>query len=183
MRALPVLETERLILRNLEDSDADALFTIFSDPQVMTYWHTPPWSVISDAQNYIAAAHQGMLVDEQYVFAIVDKHNHTLMGKCLLWQIVQSSQRAEIGFGLGVPFWGKGYIQEAGRALLEFAFKQMALNRIEAEIDPDNTGSAKALLRLGFEQEGHLRQRWIVDGHKSDSALYGLLREDWALNS
>jgi RimJ/RimL family protein N-acetyltransferase len=53
------------------------------------------------------------------------------------------------------------------------------LNRIEADIDPRNVASARSLERLGFSKEGHLRQRWIVNGEVSDSAFYGLLLSDW----
>ncbi|GGO70039.1 GNAT family N-acetyltransferase [Bowmanella pacifica] len=183
MPGVPILAltSERLVLRPLVAGDAEALFKIFSDPQVMTYWYTPPWKDISDAHQYIADTQQAMELEAQYVFAIVDKNTDALMGKCMLWHIQPDSRRAEIGFGLGVEFWGKGYIQEAGRLLLDFAFSQLNLNRLEAEIDPENLGSAKALQRLGFQQEGYLPQRWIVDGHMSDSALYGLLRQDFAL--
>ncbi|WP_459782932.1 GNAT family N-acetyltransferase, partial [Photobacterium sp. R1] len=61
----------------------------------------------------------------------------------------------------------------------QFAFEEMQLNRIEAEIDPDNTGSAKVLTKLGFSLEGYLPERWIVDGKMSDSAIYGLLARQW----
>ena len=70
-------------------------------------------------------------------------------------------------------------MHEALTALLEYAFVERDLNRLEADIDPLNIGSANALLRLGFKQEGYLPERWIVGGQVSDSALYGLLRREW----
>ncbi|WP_240754039.1 GNAT family N-acetyltransferase [Natronospirillum operosum] len=81
-------------------------------------------------------------------------------------------------FGLGRSFWGKGYIGEAGEALIQYGFNSLGLRRIEAEIDPDNQSSAKALEKLGFSEEGFLRQRWEVNGIVSDSALYGRLASD-----
>ncbi len=68
---------------------------------------------------------------------------------------------------------------EALRRLLAFAFDEIDLNRLEAEIDPRNRPSAASLERLGFRREGLLAQRWIVSGEVSDSALYGLLAEHW----
>jgi RimJ/RimL family protein N-acetyltransferase len=80
---------------------------------------------------------------------------------------------------MAVEAQGNGYMNEALVSLLEFGFSQLALNRLEADIDPRNTASAKSLERLGFRKEGHLRERWIVAGEVSDSGLYGLLRSDW----
>jgi RimJ/RimL family protein N-acetyltransferase len=70
-------------------------------------------------------------------------------------------------------------MHEALQTLLDFGFGVMNLNRVEADIDPRNGASARSLLRLGFRLEGHLRERWIVAGEVSDSALYGLLRAEW----
>jgi len=71
-------------------------------------------------------------------------------------------------------------MNEALHALIRYGFKELGLNRIEADIDPRNTRSARSLETLGFKTEGLLRQRWIVGEEVSDSALYGLLQEEWA---
>ena len=105
--------------------------------------------------------------------------DNVLVGNCTLFHFHESSRRAEIGYVLGRPYWGFGYMHEALHALLTYAFEHLALNRLEADIDPRNTSSAKSLERLGFRKEGHLRQRWIVNGEVSDTGFYGLLRDDW----
>ncbi len=102
-----------------------------------------------------------------------------LVGQCTLFHFHEASRRAEIGYALGRPFWGRGYMHESLQALLSYAFNHLALNRLEADIDPRNTSSARALERLGFLKEGYLRQPWIVNGEVSDTCLYGLLRDDW----
>jgi RimJ/RimL family protein N-acetyltransferase len=84
-----------------------------------------------------------------------------------------------VGYTLAFDAWGKGYMNEALTALLEFGFSQLGLNRVEADIDPRNMASARSLERLGFQKEGHLRERWIVAGEVSDTGLYGLLLSDW----
>lgn len=173
------LTTPRLLLRPLVTEDACALFAIFSDPQVMQYWNTPPWSCEAVAVDFIRAERQAMQAGQRLTLAIVDKDSGRLLGKCLLFNYQHDSRRAEIGFGIASFAWGKGYVQEAAGELLRHAFETLGLNRVEAEIDPLNTASGRALERLGFSQEGLLRQRWIIDGHVSDSALYGLLGEDW----
>lgn len=70
-------------------------------------------------------------------------------------------------------------MHEALQALLEFGFGELDLNRIEADIDPRNSASARTLERLGFTKEGYLRERWIVGDEVSDTAIYGLLRREW----
>ena len=70
-------------------------------------------------------------------------------------------------------------MHEALSALVDYAFKTLGLNRLEADIDPRNHASARTLERLGFQKEGHLRERWIVSGEISDTWWYGLLRRDW----
>jgi RimJ/RimL family protein N-acetyltransferase len=68
---------------------------------------------------------------------------------------------------------------EALAALVNYAFGELGLNRIEADTDPRNPAATRVLEKLGGMREGLLRERWITDGQKSDSALYGLLRSDW----
>ena len=62
---------------------------------------------------------------------------------------------------------------------MHYAFQTLDLNRLEADIDPRNKASARTLERLGFQKEGHLRERWIVNDEISDTDLYGLLRREW----
>lgn len=173
------LTTDRLSLRPLHTGDADALLAIFSDPEVMRYWNTSPWSSRQDAIDFIDHSHQALASKEQVILGVYDRHSQQLLGKCLLFAYDVESRRAEIGFGLSRQSWGKGYIQETGQALIRFGFEDLNLNRLEAEIDPANTASGKALERLGFNREGLLRERWIIDSQVSDSGLYGLLRSDW----
>ena len=70
-------------------------------------------------------------------------------------------------------------MHQALQALLQYAFETLNLNRLEADIDPRNQASARTLERLGFQKEGHLRERWIVNDEISDTDLYGLLRREW----
>ena len=102
-----------------------------------------------------------------------------LIGHCSLFIFNAQCQRAEIGYGLAFAAWGCGYMHEALTVVLSYEISELALNRIEADIDPRNLTSAKTLQRLGFQQEGFLRERWVVDGEVSASGLYGLLRRNW----
>ncbi|QPF74857.1 GNAT family N-acetyltransferase [Roseateles sp. DAIF2] len=174
------LTTPRLLLRPLRDTDARALFAIFSDPAVMRYWSTPPWSALEQAQASIEQDRQAIAAGEALRLGLERREDRALIGTCSLFSISMQCRRAELGYGMARRAWGQAYMQEALQALLDFGFSEaLGLKRIEADIDPRNQGSARTLERLGFVQEGLLRERWIVGDEVSDSALYGLLRRDW----
>lgn len=174
----PIIHTERLVLRPLELEDAEALLAIFSDQEVMKYWNTSAWTSLEDANNFILESGETMERMESITLGITLKETGELIGKCLLFNFEPGSKRAEIGFGIGRSHWGKGFVTEAGQALLTYGFDTLALRRFEAEIDPQNISSGKTLERLGFVREGLLRQRWQINGLVSDSLLYGLLSSD-----
>ncbi|QDQ25466.1 GNAT family N-acetyltransferase [Chitinimonas arctica] len=173
------LTTPRLLLRPLRDADAPALFAIFSDPRVMRYWSTPPWPTLEEAHKLIARDVESMAAGKYVRFGMERLEDGQLLGNCTLFNLYEQCRRAEIGYGMSAAAWGKGYMHEALSAMLAYGFDEMALNRVEADIDPRNEASARSLERLGFKKEGHLRERWIVDGEVSDSGLYGLLRSEW----
>ena len=174
-----VIPTQRLTLRFLSEADLPAVYEIFSHPEVMRYWSYPAWADRSQAQQWLINIQEGYRTGNALQLAIERREDHKLVGTCTLFQFHVASRRAEIGYALGRPYWGLGYMQEALRALLCYAFQTLDLNRLEADIDPRNLASANVLERLGFLKEGRLRDRWIVNNEVSDTALYGLLRREW----
>jgi RimJ/RimL family protein N-acetyltransferase len=173
------LHTDRLLLRPLHESDAPAIFAIRSDPKIMRYTSSQPMTSQDQAEAFIAREAAGMAARESLRLVLQRIEDDTLIGACLLFQLNAQCRRAEVGYELRHDAWGRGYMHEALVALLDFGFSELELNRVEADIDPRNVASARSLERLGFVREGLLRQRWIVDGEVSDSALYGLLLSDW----
>lgn len=155
------LQTNRLLLRPLQESDAPALLTIFSDEKVMQYWSTPPWDSIEIAQAPIARVLKAMAEGTSIRLGIERAKDHALIGTVSLFDLNEQCRRAEIGYGMAHSAWGKGYMNEALSALLDFGFTQLNLNRVEADIDTRNIASVKSLERLGFSREGYLRERWI----------------------
>jgi [ribosomal protein S5]-alanine N-acetyltransferase len=173
------LSTERLALRFLADTDAPALFQIFSNAEVMRYWAWPAWTELSQARQMVIDSQEGYHSGSALQLGIERRADGVLVGTCSLFHFHAASRRAEIGYALGRPYWGSGYMHEALEVLLGYAFQTLDLNRLEADIDPRNQASAKTLERLGFQREGHLRERWIVNGEVSDTWWYGLLRREW----
>ena len=178
-----ILSTERLRLRLLADADAPALFQIFSHAEVMRYWAWPAWTELAQARQMVLDSQEGYRSGNALQFGIERQADQVLVGTCSLFHFHAASRRAEIGYALGRPYWGSGYMHEALQALLRYAFQTLDLNRLEADIDPRNQASARTLERLGFQKEGHLRERWIVNGEVSDTGWYGLLRREWQARS
>jgi RimJ/RimL family protein N-acetyltransferase len=145
----------------------------------MRYWGSPAWTKIDQAVEMIERETKALEAGEHLRLGIERKADGEFIGACTLFSFHESSRRAEIGYILAQQCWGQGCMAESLSALVEYGFNHLNLNRIEADIDPRNERSAKILQRLGFIQEGLLRQRWIVSGEVSDTGLFGLLRADW----
>jgi RimJ/RimL family protein N-acetyltransferase len=174
------LSTPRLRLRAPRARDADAMFAIYADPAVCRYLPWRAWACVDVAHERIERYVKAMAAGEIVRLLIVRQADAAVLGDCTLFHFDASCRRAEVGYSLATAAWGQGIVQESVGALLRFGFEAMDLNRVEADIDPRNTASARSLERLGFLREGLLRERWIVEGEVSDSAIYGLLRRDWA---
>jgi [ribosomal protein S5]-alanine N-acetyltransferase len=177
--AVPELHTPRLLLRPLREDDAQALFAIFSDAMVMRHWSSAPWTDLGQARQRIAGDAAGHAAGEHLALGIVRRDDGRLIGRCTLFDLWPSCRRAQVGYILDASAWGRGFAAEAVGALLRHGFDALDLNRVEADIDPRNTASARLLQRLGFSREGLLRERWIVNGEVSDSEMYGLLRHEF----
>lgn len=102
-----------------------------------------------------------------------------IIGTCTLFQIDRQNARAEVGYALGREFWGQGLMNEAVASAIDFAFNQLYLRRLEADVDPRNTNSIKILERFGFVREGYLREKWFVGREVQDSLIFGLLNREW----
>ena len=174
---LPI-RTARLELRPLREADVPALFEIHSDPKAMRYWDASIWN--NDQRGHTMVARDLDLTTRDYLrLGIELAATGELLGTCALWGINAQCRRAEVGYILSPRCWGHGYMHEALSALLDYAFTELNLNRVEADTDPRNERSARLLDRLGFSKEGLFRERCIVDGEISDAAMYGLLRREW----
>jgi RimJ/RimL family protein N-acetyltransferase len=176
---LPIITTERVVLRWVSENDIDSLFEVFSDPQVARYWSAAPYTDREDAvklQREIAAGNEN---NTMMKWGLALRDSDRVIGTTTLFNLNLDNGRAELGYAMGRAHWGKGYMNEALQALLSHAFDVMELRRLEADVDPRNTPSIRTLERLGFQREGFLRERWHVNGEIQDAFFYGLLRREW----
>ena len=180
---LPTINTSRLSLRSISATDVDDFYAVYSNPEVMRYWSTPPLANREAASKLIDEIQAGFKRHELLKWGIGLRPDDKLIGSVTLFHPDFTHRRAEIGYALGRAHWGKGYMQETLVAVLDYAFAVLNFHRIEADVDPRNAASVRTLEKLGFQREGYLRERWQVNGEIQDALFYGLLRPDWETNS
>lgn len=173
--ASPELSTERLCLRMLREQDAPALLALYGDPQVMRHWIHPPWTTLAQSMTAIDEAHADRAAGRALHLAIVNRADARLAGSCALFDVVPAHRRASLGYLLAPQFWGQGLAREALQALLEHGIGALGLQRIEAEVAPDNGASQALLARLGFQREGRLVARWCIDDAPVDVDLWAFI--------
>lgn len=178
-QSLPVITTPRLLLRWISEDDVDALFEIFSDPQVVRYWAFGPLANREAAVAMQREIAESNLKDTVWKWGLALREDNRLIGTATLFHLNLSNGRAEIGYAMGRTYWGKGYMNEALTALIVHAFEVVKLRRLEADVDPRNAPSIRTVERLGFQREGFLRERWHVEGEIQDALFYGLLKREW----
>ncbi len=179
----PSLETERLLLRPFTLADAPAVQSLAGAVEIAsTTLHVPHPYEDGMAETWILTHAPGYEAGAQAIFAVTERASGLLVGANGL-VIEPAHARAELGYWIGVPYWGRGYATEAGRALLELGFGRMSLNRIQATYITRNPASGRVMQKLGMRPEGVLRQhvrKWDVF---EDLAMYSILAAEWRGNS
>lgn len=175
---LPTLTTPRLRIRWLTADDVPTLFEIFSDPEVMAYWSSPPLADRSAAEKLLAEIHELAAAGTLFQWGIARREDDAVIGTCTLSSLNAEHRRAELGYAVARAHWGNGYGPEAADAVIRYAFDALGLHRLEADVDPRNHASIRCLERLGFRKEGYARERYHLYGTVHDAVLYGLLRRE-----
>lgn len=176
---LPTLTTSRLALRWLEDDDADAVYAVFREPQVMRYWSRPAFTDPAEALALIHQIRELFQARSLFQWGIAEQSSNDVIGTCTLFRLDPDNRRGEIGFALGLDHWGQGFASEAIERLIRFCFDDLDLHRLEADADPRNERSLRLLERQGFQREGLLRERYHVNNEIQDAVFLGLLRNEW----
>jgi RimJ/RimL family protein N-acetyltransferase len=171
---LPVIETERLRLRERTAGDAESLFPTLSDAELMTWWSRAPFATVEEVRENFAP---GELWSGWHAWAITRKGDDRAIGYVAMGEKRQGKV-SEIGYVLERAAWGNGIAREAVSALIGHLFAS-GQRRVFADTDPDNTASNALLTRLGFTLEGRLRGEWETHIGVRDSLIWGLLTEEW----
>jgi ribosomal-protein-alanine N-acetyltransferase len=177
--AFPILETDRLILRQVTKDDANSLLKYLSDKAVMRYVGLEPFKSIDDALDEISWYRSILEKRTGIRWGITLKGQGEVIGSCGFLNLVSQHYRSEIGVELSREHWGKGIASEAFEAVIRYGFEQMNLQRIEALIEPPNIPSQKLAERQGFIREGFLRSYEYTCGKFDDLYMYSLLKKEF----
>jgi ribosomal-protein-alanine N-acetyltransferase len=172
--SMPILETERLRLEPIAETDANAMFPLMGDPEVMAYWDSPEIDDPEIVAGIVRAQAAETLAGKACYWAMRSLPDGQFIGACDLSEIDGRHRRAEVGFMLGRDAWGRGYALEAMRAVIAFAAAG-GLRRLLARTHLGNRRSEALLEKLGFQEEGLLRGYVLRDGERRDCRLFGLL--------
>ncbi len=179
-KPFPNLSTERLNLRRTSEADAEEVFFIRSDKEMLQYLDRDPATSIEDAIQWIKTINEGIDNNQHIAWAISlkndpDSDRNKLIGTITFWNIQQQHYRAEIGYALHTAYQGKGLMQEAMTVVLDYGFKTMKLHSVEANVNPANEASIKLLQRNNFTREAYHRENYCHNGKFLDSAIYSLI--------
>lgn len=168
---MKTLETRRLILRDWKDDEAADMLAFYRDPEV---WPRAGGCVVTDMEGCRRCIRAYEAAQE--VWAVVLKETQRPIGSIFLEDIGRHSGYRELEFVLSRPCQNRGYMTEAVRQVLEYAFGELELEAVAACHYPDNIQSRWVLAKCGFRYEGTLR-KYSKNG--KDSVRYSITKEDW----
>ena len=174
----PTLTTPRLVLRQLraDEAEAEALFAVLSDAELMTWWSSGPHQSLAETREYVS---RNSAEEADWLCWAITGGDDVALG----WVILMDGKPGvgEIGYILRRDKWGGGIAREAVARVIDYGFAELKLRRIFADTDPENDGSIALLERLGFQYEGRLRGEWETHIGVRDSLIFGLLRDEWTM--
>lgn len=176
---LPVLETERLVLRKLTSRDIGAVYEYGREPEVARYM---PWEYhrsIDDAAMFVRSQIDNYRRGQPASWGIVLKDEDRLIGASGFGSWSLSNSRAEMGYVLAKSHWNQGLMTEVASELIRFGFEQMHLNRLQARAVVENIASWRIMEKVGMTYEGTERQARFEKGRFVDFRVYAILREQY----
>ncbi|MBP2436630.1 GNAT family N-acetyltransferase [Microbacterium amylolyticum] len=175
--AVPI-RTDRLTLRPHLQSDTDALFGIYSRPDVVKYLLEEAWSPDTAVEKIRLRTSRNDLDGPAGALALVITRKGVVIGDVAVWWTDRERKVAEIGWVLSPDHAGQGFATEAVSAALNLAFDRFGAHRLVAQMDARNAASAALATRVGMVREGHHRQDWWSKGEWTDTLVYAMLADD-----
>ena len=175
---LPRLAGHGVTLREVQVSDAPALFAMLTTEEVARFLSPPPTSV-EGFERFIEWAQRERSAGRYICFAVVPAGHHTAVGIFQVGIADPGYVTAEWGFAIGSPFWGTGLFQQAATLVLTFTFEVLGVHRLEARAAVANGRGSGALRKIGAIQEGVLRKSFVRGGRRMDQGMWAILAEDW----
>nr|WP_026681587.1 GNAT family protein [Priestia megaterium] len=173
----PTLETDRLVLRELTNEDAEGIFACFSNDDLTRFYGQETLKSIEEAEKFVDFFSKNYSEKRGIRWGIERKGTNGIIGTIGFNAWSPKHKRAEIGYEIHPEQWTEGYISEAVSKVLSYGFDLMGLNRIGAVVFIENDASNKLLEKVGFQKEGVLRDYMYQGGKAYDTYVYSLLRK------
>ncbi len=175
-----IIETERLVLRKISESDIQAIFEYCSDPNVAMHTTWEPHKNVDDSVKLVEYAKNNYQRGLCEPLAITLKSNpEILIGTVGWFWNSEKHQSIEIAYALSPKYWGQGVVVEACRGLINYAVNNFKIHRITSRCRPENTASSRVMEKLGMKHEGTQTKLMFVKGQYIDLSNYCILKEDW----
>ena len=172
----PILETERLILREITKDDAEGIFACFSNENVTRFYGQDTLVNIQQAEQFVEFFSKSYAEKRGIRWGIERKGTKGIIGTVGFNAWSPKHKKAEIGYEINPEHWRKGYTSEAVSKIISYGFDSMDLNRIGAVVFIENEASNNLLSKLGFHKEGILREYMYQNGKAYDTFVYSLLK-------
>lgn len=173
----PELETERFILRELRSEDAEDYHSYLSDDEVIKYWGYKGPKNIETASKTFTRFENAFNRKEMITWGIATKEDDKIIGTCILNDFVRASM-VDVSYNLSRDYWGKGIMTEVLSTIIPYAFNVLDMNRIQAKVMLENNSSVKLLSKVGFVQEGLLRD-FVFGEIITDTLIFSILKKDF----
>lgn len=174
------LETERLILRKFEITDAQNMFDNWvTNPNVTKYLTWQPYTNVDDVKAYIQFCIDNYRNNDNYNWVIEYKENGQAIGGISVVEVREEINAVTVGYCLGEKYWRKGIMTEAFKRVIDFLFKEVEVERIESTHDVNNPNSGKVMEKCGLQYEGTLRKAAVNNQGICDSVVRAILKEDY----
>ena len=178
MDQIPTLLTPRLTLRPLNLEDAPIVQRLAGEWEIAETTERIPHPYENGmAEEWIRTQQQAFNKKESVALAITLKADSTLIG-AIGFEIDQPYRCAEIGYWIGMPYWGHGYCTEAASEMLRYAFQDLGMKRVQGRTMTKNPASGRVLEKIGMKLEGITRQSIFRFDNFEDVAIYSMLREE-----
>jgi ribosomal-protein-alanine N-acetyltransferase len=173
----PEIQTERLLLRRMTTNDAEEILYLRSNDDVMKYIDRERTKSIEEAKSFLDKIDASLNSNNGIMWGITLIENPgRLIGNIGYWRLIKEHYRAEVGYMLHPSFWKKGIMKEALLRVIDFAFDEMNLHSIEANINPGNAASAMLLESTGFIKEAYFKEDFFFNGAFHDTIIYSRLK-------
>jgi [ribosomal protein S5]-alanine N-acetyltransferase len=175
----PILESERLRFRKLTDKDAPEVLVLRGNTKTMQYIPRPLIENIEGALAHIKMISDKIDENLDINWAVTEKENDKCIGIMGFYRTQPEHYRTEIGYMIIPEHWGKGYVTEAVKTLLNFAFNTLNFHSIEAVIDSRHATSESVLIKNGFVKEAHFKENFYYNNEFTDTVIYSLLKQNF----